>query len=147
MNLVQDYPTTQTTPQSALQALLQPPTPVRARLDALDQARARRSAKLRQAAELRHEARCRLARQHLINGDVDLARYREEVAASDAALDTEQRDVPPPVIRGDLEDRALAVAAEATARFYDQAIVALEQQAAAWTPATVEQAEGGSDDE
>lgn len=144
---VRDYPTTQTAPQSALQALLAPPAPVRARLDTLDQARAQRISQVHHAAELRHETRCRTARQHLIDGDVDLAAYREEIAGAGEALDTEQGDVPPTVSRADLQDRALAVAAEATARFYDQAIVALEQQHAAWTPQTVEQTEGGNDDE
>jgi len=143
MSVLQGYPTTLNTPQNALQALLQPSRAQQARLDALDQVRVQRMARAAQAAELRHEARMRLARQRLIDGVVELAAYRDEVAAADKAMWDEQSDVPLAINRADLQDEAHAIAAAAKDAFYDKRIAALEKQAAAWTPAAVHQAAGG----
>ncbi len=142
---LRDYPSTQDAPQSALQALLQPSTPIRQRLAALDAAREARISQLHRAASLWWESRGRLARQRMIDGSADIGAYRQEVADAEAARQREELDVPPAVDRAVLQEKALIVAQEAAARFYDAAIVELERQHAAWTPTTVQQAEGGSD--
>lgn len=144
---LRDYPSTQDAPQSALQALLQPSTPIRQRLAALDDAREGRISQLHRAASLRWESRGRLARQRMIDGSLDIMAYRGEIAAAEAARQLEELDVPPVVDRAALQERAYAVAKEAVAQFYDSVIVTMEQQQSAWTPASVEQAEGGSDDD
>jgi len=144
---LRDYPSTQDAPQSALQALLQPSTPIRQRLAALDDAREARISQLHRAASLRWESRGRLARQRMIDGSADIGAYRQEVADAEVARQREELDVPPAVDRAVLQERALIVAQEAASRFYDAAIVDLERQHAAWTPTTVQQADGGSDDE
>jgi len=120
---LRDYPSAQGAPQNPLQSLLQPSSPIRQRLAALDAAREVRISQLHRAASLRWESRGRLARQR------------------------EERDVPPVVDRAALQERAYAVAMEAVARFYDRAIVEIEQHQSAWTPATVEQIAGGNDDD
>ncbi len=144
---LRDYPSTQDAPQNLLQSLLQPATPIRQRLAALDASRDARIVQLHRAASLRWESRGRLARQRMIDGSADIGAYRQEVADAEAARQREELDVPPAVDRAVLQERAYAVAKEAASRFYDAAIVDLERQHAAWTPATVEQADGGSDDE
>jgi hypothetical protein len=141
-----DYAPAQPAPQSALQSLLQPPMPIRQRLAALDASRETRISQLHRAASLRWESRGRLARQRLIDGSLDIHGYRREVADADAARASEELDVPPQVDRAALQERAYAVAQEAVARFYDEAIVRLEQVYTSWTPATLEQAEGGDTD-
>ncbi len=143
---IHDYPTRQNAPRGQLQSLLEPPTPVRVRLEALDDAREQRIAHLHRAVSLRWESRGRLARQHLIDGAVDIGAYRQEIAAADRAREVEEADVPPAVDRSALHEHALAVARQAVAGYYDQAIVAVERVYAAWTPAAIEQAEGGHDD-
>jgi len=145
---LRDYPSTQDAPQSALQSLLQPSLPIRQRLAALDDARSTSISQLQRAASLRWESRGRLARQRLIDGSADIGAYRQEVAAAQAARQLEERDVPPAVDHSALHEKALVVAQEAASRFYDAAVVDLERQHAAWTPATLDQADGGgSDDE
>ncbi len=144
---IRDYPSTQDAPQSALQVLLQPASPIRQRLAALETAREGRISQLHRAASLRWESRGRLARQRMIDGSADIATYRQEVADAEVARQHEELDVPPAVDRAVLQEKALIVAQEAAARFYDAAIVELERQHAAWTPAVVEQAEGGSDND
>jgi len=144
---IRDYPANQTAPQNPLQGLLQPSTPIRQRLAALDAAREERISQLHRAASLRWESRCRLARQRMIDGSLDIAAYRGEIAAAEAARVIEEADVPPLVDRALLQEKGLIVAQEAFARYFDATIVELERQHAAWTPATVEQADGGSDDD
>ncbi len=144
---IRDYPSTQDAPQSALQALLQPSSPIRQRLAALDAAREARISQLHRAASLRWESRGRLARQRLIDGSADIGAYRQEIAEAEAARQREEQDVPPAVDRSALHEKALVVAQEAASRFYDAAIVDLERQHAAWTPASVERADGGTDDD
>ncbi len=144
---LRDYPSTQDAPQSALQSLLQLSTPIRQRLAALDAAREARISQLHRAASLRWESRGRLARQRMIDGSLDITAYRGEIAATDAARVIEEADVPPTVDRALLQEKALIVAQEACARHFDSAIVELERQHAAWTPTTVQQADGGNDDD
>ena len=140
-----DYQTSQPAPQNALESLLQPPIPVLRRLAALDAAREARIAQLHRAASLRWESRGRLARQQLIDGSLDIHGYRREVADAQAAREVAERDVPPAVDRTALQERAYAVAQEAVHAFYDRANIGLEGAYQAWTPSTVEQAEGGND--
>lgn len=142
MNLVSEYPRTQDAPQSALQSLLRPTRAQEARMVALDQQRAQRIAQVAQAAELRHEARGRLARRRFAVGVVDHAVYRGEVTAADEALAAEKRDVPPAGNREALIEHGYAVAAEAFVSDLDRALDAWERQAAAWAPAAVGQAAG-----
>jgi len=142
MNTVQEYQTTHSAPQSALQSLLRPTRAQEARMGAFELVRSRQVAGLHHAAELRHETRVRLARQHLINGDVDLTGYRTEIAAAGEALDNEKRDVPPSGGREVLIEHGYAVAVEAFVSDIDRALDVREKQAAAWTPAAVEQAAG-----
>ncbi len=144
---LRDYPSTQDAPQSALQSLLQPSLPIRQRLAALDAAREARISQLHRAASLRWESRGCLARQRLIDGSADIGAYRQEIAEAEAARQREEQDGPPVVDRAALQEQAIAVAQEAVARWYDQAIVRLEQQHSAWTPVSVELAEGRNDDE
>ncbi len=144
---VHDYQTHQPAPQNALESLLQPSTPIRQRLAALDSAREARIVQLHRAASLRWESRGRLARQRMIDGSLDIGAYRREVAEAEAARQREEQDGPPVVDRAALQEQAIAVAQEAVARWYDQAIVRLEQQHSAWTPVSVELAEGRNDDE
>lgn len=144
---LRDYPSTQDAPQNPLQSLLQPSSPIRQRLAALDAAREARISQLHRAASLRWESRGRLARQRMIDGSADIGAYRQEVAAAEAARQREELDVPPAVDRAVLQERAYAVAKEAVAQFYDSVIVTMEQQQSAWTPASVEQADGGNDDD
>lgn len=144
---IRDYPTTQDAPHNPLQALLQPPTPIRQRLAVLDAGREQRISQLHRAASLRWESRGRLARQRLIDGSLDIHGYRQEVAGAQAAREVEEQDVPPALDRAALEERAYAVAMEAVGAFYDRAIIGLEHAYAVWTPASVEQADGGDDDD
>jgi len=144
---VHDYQTNHSAPQSALESLLQPSTPIRQRLAALDAAREARVVQLHRAASLRWESRGRLARQRMIDGSLDITAYRGEIAAGDAARVIEEAEVPPVVDRATLQERAYAVAMEAVARFYDGAIVTLEQQHSVWTPMALEQVGGGIDDD
>ncbi len=144
---VHDYQTHYSAPQSALESLLQPSTPVRQRLAALDSAREARIVQLHRAASLRWESRGRLARQRMIDGSLDITAYRGEIAAADAARVIEEADVPPVVDRALLQEKAMVVAQEAAARFYDAVVVDLERQHSAWTPASLEQADGGNDDD
>jgi len=147
MSVVEDYPVFTKDPESALHDLLDPSVSQEARLNALDQEWMQRVAQLQHAAELRHERRVHLARQHLIDGFVDIVGCRQEIAVADAALAVERRDVPPKASRVDLEDETHAVGALATDAFRDKKIALWEKQAAAWAPATIEQADGGSDDD
>ncbi len=144
---VHDYQPHYSAPQSALESLLQPSTPIRQRLAALDAARDARVEQLHRAASLRWESRGRLARQRMIDGSLDITAYRGEIAAADAARVIEEADVPPVVDRALLQEKAMVVAQEAAARWYDQAIVRLEQQHSAWTPASLELVDGGNDDD
>jgi len=144
---LRDYPANQDAPQSALESLLQPSTPIRQRLAALDAAREARIEQLHRAASLRWESRGRLARQCMIDGSLDITAYRGEIAAADAARVIEEADVPPVVDRALLDEKGLIVAQEAFARYFDAAIVELERQHDAWTPAAVDQADGGNDDD
>ncbi len=144
---IRDYPSTQDAPQSALQALLQPSSPIRQRLAALDAARDARISQLHRAASLRWESRGRLARQHLIDGSVDIQHYRQEVLDAEMARVIEEADVPPAVDRATLHEKAMVVAQEAVGRYYDRAVDEVEQQQSAWTPATVEHFTGGRDDD
>lgn len=88
-----------------------------------------------------------MARQHLIDGSVDIQHYRQEVLDAETARVIEEADVPPAVDRAALYEKSMVVAQEAAARFYDRAIVGLEEQQSAWTPATLEQLAGDSDDD
>ncbi len=144
---LRDYPSAQGTPQNPLQSLLQPSSPIRQRLAALDAAREVRISQLHRAASLRWESRGRLARQQFIDGTVDIGAYRREIADAEEARQREERDVPPAVDRSALHEKAMVVAQEAAARYYDRAIVEIEQHQGAWTPATVEQLAGGRDDD
>ncbi len=141
--MVQEHHRTQNAPQSALQSLLRPTRAQEARIDALDQQRAQRIAQVAQAAEVRHEGRLQLARRRFADGVVDHAVYRGEVTAADEALGAEKRDVPPADNREALIEHGYAVAAEAFVSDMDRALDVREKQAAAWTPAAVEQAAGG----
>ncbi len=89
----------------------------------------------------------RLARQRMIDGSLDITAYRGEIAAADAARVIEEAYVPPAVDRALLQEKAMVVAQEAAARFYAAAIVELERQHSAWTPAAVDRADGGNDDD
>jgi len=144
---IRDYPANQTAPQNPLQSLLQPSTPIRQRLAALDAAREARIVELHHAASLRWESRCRLARQHLIDGSVDIQHYRQEIADAEAARQREEQDVPPAVDRAALNEKALAMAQEAASRSHDADLSAFEKEQATWVPATIEQADGGDDDD
>jgi len=147
MSVVEDYPVFTKNPQSALHDLLDPSLANQSRLDALEQEWTQRVAQQLHAAELRHEGRVRLARQHLIDGSVDIVGCRAEKAAADAALAIERRDVPPKASRVDLEDETHAVLAETKDALHDKRITAWEKQAAAWATGTIEQADGGGDND
>ncbi len=147
MSVVEDYPVFTKNPQSALHDLLDPSPSQEARLDAVDQERTQRVAQLLHAADLRHERRANLARQRYYDGFVDIVGCRQEITAADAALAVERRDVPPETSRVDLRDGTYAVTALAGDAFRDKWITSREKEAAAWTQATIEQADGGSDDD
>jgi len=149
MSVVEDYPVFTKDPQKALHVLLDPSPSQEARLDALEQKQAQRVAQLLHAADLRHERRANLARQRNYDGVVDIVGCRQEIAAADAALAVERRDVPPKASRVDLRDETYTATALAGTAFRDKWITAREEEAAAWTQATgtIEQADGGSDDD
>lgn len=146
---VEDYSAFTKDPQKALDGLLEPSPSQEERLNALEQEQARRVAQLRHAAALRHERRVNLARQRNYDGVVDIVGHRQEIAAADAALVVERRDVPPEISRGALRDETYTATALAGTAFCDMWIAAREEEAAVWTPATATrgQADGGSDDE
>jgi len=147
MSVVEDSPVFTKDPESALHDLLDPSVSQEARLNALDQEWTQRVAQLQHAADLRHERRANLARQRFSDGYVDIVGCRQEITAADAALVVERRDVPPKTSRVDLRDGTYAVTALAGDAFRDKWITSREKEAAAWTQATIEQADGGSDDD
>lgn len=82
----------------------------------------------------------------MIDGSLDIHGYRQEIAAADTARTNEEQDVPPTVDLSVLQEQAYVIAQEAVAVYFDHATSAAERTYAAWTPATLEQAEGGTDD-